>query len=347
MEKKKILVTGGAGFIGSHTVVELINSGYEPIIIDNFENSVQLPIDGIEKITGKELKVYKYDIRNEKALAGVFEKEKQIDAVIHFAANKAVGESAKLPLKYYNNNILGLVILLQEMKNANVSKLVFSSSCTVYGIPDALPVREEMNRKRPPSPYGNTKRISEEIIEDFVYANPAFAAISLRYFNPVGAHPTGEIGELPIGVPNNLVPFIMQTAAGLRDELTVHGSDYDTPDGTCIRDYIHVVDLAQAHVASLDLFSKMNLSGKNEIFNLGTGKGNSVLDVIKTFEKVSGLKLKYRIGPRRDGDVPAIYGEVSKAGKIMGWKTRLTLEDAVRDAWNWQKHLAEIKLRLS
>lgn len=347
MKKKKILVTGGAGFIGSHTVVELINSGYEPVIIDNFENSFPISIEGIEKITGKKVKIYKYDIRNEKTLASVFQEEKNIEAVIHFAANKAVGESSREPLKYYNNNLMGLVILLQEMEKANVKRLVFSSSCTVYGIPDSLPVVEELERRRPASPYGNTKRICEEMLEDFVAANPDFATVSLRYFNPIGAHPSSEIGELPIGVPNNLVPFITQTAAGLRSELTVFGCDYDSPDGTCIRDYIHVVDLAQAHVKALELFDKLDLKGKNELFNLGTGKGNTVLEVIKTFEKVSGLQLKYKIGDRREGDVPLIYGEVSKANQLMGWKARLSLEDALRDAWNWQKHLAEINLQLS
>lgn len=347
MEKKKILVTGGAGFIGSHTVVELIQSGYEPVIVDNFENSFPVSIEGIEKITNQKLIFYKYDIKNEKALSAVFESEKNIEAVIHFAANKAVGESSKDPLKYYNNNLMGLVTLLQEMKNAKVNKLVFSSSCTVYGVPKKLPVNEESETKRPASPYGNTKRVCEEIIEDYISANPDFKAISLRYFNPIGAHPSAEIGELPIGVPNNLVPFITQAAAGLRDELTVFGNDYNTPDGTCIRDYIHVVDLAQAHVQSLNYFSKMHGNERNEKFNLGTGKGNTVLEVIQTFEKVSGLKLKYKIGPRREGDVPAIFGDVSKANNLLGWKSKLSLEDALRDAWNWQKHLAKLKLQLS
>ena len=345
MKAKKIIVTGGAGFIGSHTVVELNNAGYEPIIIDNFENSYPIAIEGVEKIIGKKVKLYKIDCRDAKALSSVFMEEKELYGVIHFAANKAVGESTRDPLKYYDNNLQGLVVLLREMNNHKIFRLVFSSSCTVYGIPEELPVRETLETKRPASPYGNTKRISEEIIEDYVSSNPDFGAISLRYFNPIGAHKSSLIGELPIGVPNNLVPFITQTAAGLRDELTVFGSDYDTPDGTCIRDYIHVVDLAKAHVKALVAFEKLNLKGKNEIFNLGTGKGNTVLEVIKTFEKISGLKLKYRIGERRSGDVPKIYGEVKKANSMLDWKAELSLEDSITDAWNWQKNLKNINLK--
>jgi UDP-glucose 4-epimerase len=341
MELKKIIVTGGAGFIGSHTVVELVNAGYEPIIVDNFENSSPSVLDGLQKILQKEVKVYKTDCRDKAQLKEIFHKEKNIFGVIHFAANKAVGESSIDPLKYYDNNLQSLVVLLSVMKEMGVNRLVFSSSCTVYGIPssDKLPVKENLETVRPNSPYGNTKRISEEIIEDFVYANSNFGSVILRYFNPIGAHPTSIIGELPIGVPNNLVPFITQTAAGLRNELTVFGKDYNTEDGTCIRDYIHVVDLAKAHVKSLNMFEKMNLLGKNEVFNLGTGKGNSVLEVIKTFEKISGLKLKYRFGDRRPGDVPVIYGDVNKANEILGWKAELSLEEAMRDSWNWQLSL--------
>lgn len=345
MKTKKIIVTGGAGFIGSHTVIELINAGYEPIIVDNFENSYPLILEGIEKIVNKKVKVYRIDCRNETELSQVFETEQQIYGVIHFAANKAVGESTRDPLKYYDNNLQSLVVLLRVMNDKKVYKLVFSSSCTVYGIPDSLPVNEGLQTQRPNSPYGNTKRISEEIIEDYVVSNPDFGAVVLRYFNPIGAHKTSNIGELPIGVPNNLVPFITQTAAGLREELTVFGNDYDTPDGTCIRDYIHVVDLAKAHVKALEAFEKINLKGKSEVFNLGTGRGNTVLEVIKTFEKISGLKLKYKFGPRRPGDVPKIYGEVKKANDVLGWKTELSLEDSITDAWNWQKNLKNLNLK--
>lgn len=345
MKTKKIIVTGGAGFIGSHTVVELVTAGYEPVIIDNFENSQVSVLDGLEKILAKRVTVYQTDCRDRGKLNDILEKEKEIYGVIHFAANKAVGESSRDPLKYYDNNLQSLVVLLRVMSDYKVNRFVFSSSCTVYGIPspENLPVKETLPRNRPASPYGNTKRISEEIIEDFVAATADFGAVSLRYFNPIGAHGSSLIGELPIGVPNNLVPFITQTAAGLREELTVFGDDYDTPDGTCIRDYIHVVDLARAHVKSLDLFEKKDMKGKNEIFNLGTGEGNSVLNVIKTFEKVSGLKLKYRFGPRRSGDVPVIYGDVEKANRELGWKSGLSLEDAVRDAWNWQLSLGTKK----
>jgi UDP-glucose 4-epimerase len=345
MGSKKIIVTGGAGYIGSHTVVELSNTGYEPIIIDNFENSYPSALDGIEKILNKKVKIYKVDCRDEQALSSIFEKEKNIFGVLHFAANKAVGESMKVPLKYYENNIQSLTTLLKVMGKFNTDKLVFSSSCTVYGIPDELPVSENCERRRPNSPYGNTKRISEEIIEDFIAANSKMGSVCLRYFNPIGAHKSSHIGELPIGVPNNLVPFITQTAAGLREELTVFGSDYDTSDGTCVRDYIHVVDLAKAHVKALDVFSKLQLRGKNEIFNLGTGRGNSVLEVITTFEKISGIKLKYKIGERRPGDVPEIYGEVTKANDVLGWKSELTLEDSISDAWNWQKNLKNLNLK--
>ena len=345
IETKKIIVTGGAGFIGSHAVVELAQAGYEPVIIDNFENSFPIIVEGIQQILGGPVKIHKVDCRDKQGLQNVFDKEKNIYGVIHFAANKAVGESVADPLKYYDNNLQSLVTLLRVMKANNVLRLVFSSSCTVYGIPDSLPVNESLQTKRPASPYGNTKRISEELIEDFVASCPEFQAISLRYFNPIGAHRTSLIGELPIGVPNNLVPFITQTAAGLRNELTVFGKDYDTEDGTCIRDYIHVVDLAKAHVKALDAFLNVDLRGKNEIFNLGTGKGNSVLEVIKTFEKISGLKLKYRLGDRRPGDVPKIFGEVTKSNKILKWKSECTLEDSMRDAWNWQQYLGKINFK--
>lgn len=332
-----ILVTGGAGFIGSHTVVELINAGHKPIIIDNFNNSEKDVIGRLEKITKQKITCYEADYQDRKLLNKIF-KDEQIDGVIHFAAYKAVGESVSEPLKYYRNNIAGLITLLEAMDDSGVSDLVFSSSCTVYGDPDVVPVTEDSPVKPANSPYGATKQMGETIIRDAVAASKNLRALALRYFNPIGAHPSSLIGELPIGVPNCLVPYITQTAAGIRKELTVNGDDYDTPDGTCIRDYIHVVDLAKAHVKALDYLEKQKASFY-DFMNFGTGKGSSVLEVIEAFEEVSGQKLPYKIGPRRPGDAVTVFASTDKSNKVLGWKAELTLKEALRDAWNWQKTL--------
>lgn len=338
----KILVTGGAGFIGSHTVVELQKSGFEPVIIDNFSNSEEKVLEGLEKIIGKSVVCYKADCNDEVALRQLFEKEK-IEGVIHFAANKAVGESVENPLLYYGNNIGTTVLLLKLMKEFGVHNFVFSSSCTVYGQPDQLPVTEATPRQEAASPYGNTKKICEDIIRDFIFSKPSMKAIALRYFNPVGAHESAEIGELPRGVPSNLVPYITQTAAGLRQKLTVFGSDYNTPDGTCIRDFIHVVDLAKAHVKALELLAGVQEENFYDVFNIGTGEGVTVLQLITTFEEVNNLKLNYSIGPRRPGDVEQIYAQVDKSREVMKWQTEKTLKDSLRDAWRWEQKLATRK----
>ncbi len=338
----KILVTGGAGFIGSHTVVELQKSGFEPIIVDNFSNSEEKVLEGLEKIIGTPVVCYNADCNDEVALRALFEKEK-IGGVIHFAANKAVGESVENPLLYYGNNIGTTVLLLKLMKEYGVHNFVFSSSCTVYGQPDHLPVTEATPRQEAASPYGNTKKICEDIIRDFIFSKPAMKAIALRYFNPVGAHETAEIGELPRGVPSNLVPYITQTAAGLRQKLTVFGSDYNTPDGTCIRDFIHVVDLAKAHVKALELLAGVQEENFYDVFNIGTGEGVTVLQLIKTFEEVNNIKLNYSIGPRRPGDVEQIYAQVDKSREVMKWQTEKSLEDSLRDAWRWEQKLATRK----
>lgn len=335
---KKILVTGGSGFIGSHTVVSLFEEGYEPIILDSLENSNHDVLDGISKIIGRTPHFYQFDCRDKARLSQLFSQEKP-DAVIHFAAYKAVGESVETPLKYYDNNIGSLVYLLEVMEENQCHKLVFSSSCTVYGQPDQLPVTESDNAQNSASPYGYTKVVCEQILRDVVLANPRLKVAVLRYFNPVGAHPSGEIGELPIGIPSNLVPFITQTAAGIRSKLVVYGNDYNTPDGSCIRDFIHVVDLAEAHVASLKWLE--STKSKIDDFNLGQGKGNSVLEVLNSFIKISGVDLPFEIGARRAGDIEQIFADVSKATEVLKWKTRLTMEDALRDAWNWQKRLSE------
>lgn len=334
---KSILVVGGAGFIGSHTFVELQSSGYQPVIVDDFSNAEEVVLDRLRDITGlAEIRCYKGDAADKNFMREVFQSEPDLVGVIHFAAFKAVGESVEQPLKYYENNLGSTLVLLEVMLEFGVQNLVFSSSCTVYGIPDSLPVTELTPRKDAFSPYGNTKKICEDIIQDVVTSGVAINAILLRYFNPIGAHPSGLIGELPLGVPNNLIPFVTQTAAGIREELTVFGDDYDTLDGTCIRDYIHVVDLANAHVKSLDYLSGVNEVGCCEAVNVGTGNGNSVLEVIKTFEKVANLKLNYKVGPKRSGDVPAIYANADKAREVLKWQAQLTLEDALRDAWRWQ-----------
>ena len=336
---KNILVTGGAGYIGSHTVVELASAGYRPIIIDNFSNSRKSVLEGIKKITGKDIICYEQDYQDQARLAKVIKKEK-IDSVIHFAAFKAVGESVEKPLKYYKNNVVGLIKLLEIMEKAGVSSLVFSSSCTVYGEPDKLPLTEKSPIKPATSPYGATKQMGETIIADATAASKKLKSISLRYFNPIGAHPSARIGELPIGRPTILVPFITQTAAGWHKKLTVNGNDYPTPDGTNIRDYIHVVDLAKAHVKALEHLSKQR-TNYYDVFNIGTGKGNSVLEVIKTFEKLNRQKVPYRIGPKRAGDVISSYAATDKAKRILGWESQLTLADSLKDAWRWQQTLKQ------
>ncbi len=332
----KILVTGGLGFIGSHTVVELQNEGFEVVAIDNLSNSSIEVLDGIEKITGKKPIFEKIDLREKSAVQNFFKKHQDIIGVIHFAASKAVGESVENPLLYYENNINSLVYVLQELANLPQANFIFSSSCTVYGQAEKMPITEDASVQPANSPYGNTKQIGEEIINDVAKVTN-INAVLLRYFNPIGAHSSAEIGELPIGVPQNLVPYITQTAYGLRKELSVYGNDYPTPDGTCIRDYIHVVDLAKAHVVALQrLLNKQNLE-KVETFNLGTGKGSSVLEVITAFEKVSGQKLPYKIVGRREGDVISAYANTDKANKVLGWEAAFSLEDALASAWKWEQ----------
>ncbi|HSF55182.1 MAG TPA: UDP-glucose 4-epimerase GalE [Algoriphagus sp.] len=334
---KKILITGGAGYIGSHTAVELWNAGMEPIILDDLSNSDAKVLDRLEEITGKRFTFYRGDC-NDKSLLETIAKENQIDGVIHFAAFKAVGESTAQPLKYYRNNVGSLVVLLDFMQEKGIKDLVFSSSCTVYGQPEVLPVTESTPRQDAESPYGNTKKICEDILVDFVKSKPGMRVVALRYFNPVGAHPSAKIGELPLGTPNNLVPFITQVAAGIREKLTVFGNDYDTPDGSCVRDYIHVVDLADAHVKALSFLNEQAIDFY-EVFNVGTGNGNTVLEVIHAFEKVNGVKLNYQIGPRRPGDVVKTWADTTKINKVLGWKAKYSLEDSMRDSWNWQKGL--------
>lgn len=335
----KVLVTGGLGFIGSHTVVELQNVGIEPIIIDNLSNSSIEVLDRITNITGKKPLFEQMDLRDKVAVQDFFKRHADVSGVIHFAASKAVGESVENPLLYYENNINTLVYLLQELQQKSAAHFIFSSSCTVYGQAEKMPITEDASIQPAMSPYGNTKQIGEEIITDVTKVSN-INAILLRYFNPIGAHPTAEIGELPIGVPQNLVPFITQTGFGLRKELAVYGDDYPTPDGTAIRDYIHVVDLAKAHVVALQrLLDKKNLA-KIETFNLGTGTGSSVLEVIHAFEKVSGKKLPYRIVGRREGDITSAYANTDKANNVLGWEAKSTLEESLASAWKW-----ELKIR--
>ncbi len=338
MSPQKILVTGGTGYIGSHTVVELISAGYEPIIVDNLSNSSIYILDQIAEITGVKPAFFNLDLCDEQAVKDLFATH-AIQNIIHFAAYKAVGESVVEPLKYYRNNLFSLVNLLNYCVEKDVN-FVFSSSCTVYGQPDVLPVTEDAAVKPAQSPYGNTKQIAEEILQETTAVKKNLKVSSLRYFNPVGAHASAKIGELPIGIPQNLVPFITQTAIGKREKLTVFGTDYATPDGSCVRDYIHVVDLAKAHVAALKALQKPN-AANYEVFNIGTGKGSTVLEVIKTFEAVSGQKLNYEFGPRRPGDVEQVYGDVRKAESQLGWKAELDLSDMMRSAWAWEKYLVE------
>ncbi len=337
---KRILVTGGLGFIGSHTVVELQAAGMEVVVIDNLSNSDVKVLDGIEKISGIRPQFEKLELRDKLAVQDYFNRTK-VDGIIHFAASKAVGESVENPLLYYENNINTLVYLLQECNKHHIDHFIFSSSCTVYGQPDVLPINEDAPVKQAVSPYGNTKQISEEIIFDTCNATKV-QSIALRYFNPIGAHSSTEIGELPIGTPQNLVPFITQTAAGLREELSVFGDDYPTKDGSCIRDYIHVVDLARAHVVAMKRLLQGNNETSYEMFNLGTGRGSSVLEVVHAFEKVSGVKLNYKIVGRRPGDVISVYADTSKANEVLGWKTEMSMEDALASAWQWEKKLRGI-----
>ncbi len=334
----KILVTGGVGYIGSHTTVELINKGYTVLIADNLSNSSAEVVDSIEKITGVRPLFEQTDLSDKTQATQLFDRHPDIEAVINFAAYKAVGESVSEPLKYYNNNLSIVFNVLSNMERLGIKNFVQSSSCTVYGEPDTLPISEQSPLKPAVSPYGNTKKIVEEILADCAKQDKVHA-IALRYFNPIGAHPSGLIGELPRGVPNNLMPFITQTAIGIRQQLSVFGNDYDTPDGTCIRDYIHVVDLAKSHVVAVERL--LNGKGKAafEVFNIGTGNGFSVMEVIKSFEKMSGVKLNYRIAGRREGDIVKIWADTTLSNKELGWKAQQTLDDMTRDAWNWEIQL--------
>ncbi len=343
---KKILVTGGTGYIGSHTTVELQNAGYEVIIIDNLSNSNSHVIDRIEKITGTRPVFSQTDCNDKEGVEKVITDNPGIVGIIHFAASKAVGESVQKPLLYYRNNLVSLINLLELMPQHAIKGLVFSSSCTVYGQPDILPVTEDAPIKPALSPYGNTKQINEEIIRDTIYAGAPFKSIMLRYFNPIGAHPSAEIGELPIGVPQNLVPFLTQTAAGIRPELSVFGDDYDTPDGSCIRDYINVVDLAKAHVIAIDRMLGDKSEDNLEVFNLGTGNGVSVLELINTFEKATGVKVPHKIVGRREGDIEKVWADPKHANEVLGWKAKETLEDTLRSAWKWQEKLRSASDRL-
>ena len=342
----KILVTGGTGYIGSHTVVELMEVGMEVVIIDNLSNSEREVLDGITAITGKQPDFEEVDLRERNATYDVFRKYPDIEAIIHFAAFKAVGESVEKPLEYYENNILSLIHLLEAMKMFSVEHLVFSSSCTVYGEPDELPVTENAPLKKAGSPYGNTKQICEDILKDTIQTLKGKGVVSLRYFNPIGAHPSALIGELPIGVPNNLVPFITQTAAGIRDTLHVFGGDYNTPDGSAIRDYINVVDLAKAHVMAINRLLNGEQKSDFEVFNLGTGRGLSVLEIIHAFEKATGVKLNYRVVERREGDIEKVFADTSYANMELGWKAEKGIEETLQSAWKWEMHLRSKKNKL-
>ncbi|MBD5215601.1 MAG: UDP-glucose 4-epimerase GalE [Bacteroidales bacterium] len=341
MKKDTVLVSGGAGYIGSHTTVALIEAGYDVVVIDNFSNSEPSAIEGVEKILGRKITFEQVDTCNKEALRGVFERH-EFSTVIHFAAFKAVGESMTEPLKYYQNNLVSYMNVLELMKEFKRPNVLFSSSATVYGEAEVLPVTEQTPRQPATSPYGNTKQMAEDILRDCCAAYPDFYGIALRYFNPVGAHPSALIGELPRGVPNNLVPFITQTAAGVRECLSVFGNDYDTPDGSCLRDFIDVVDLAKAHVAAVDRMTQHKMDAKYEIFNIGTGRPVSVLELITRFEKANGVKLPYKIVGRRSGDVPAVWADTTLANKVLGWKAERDLDDTLRSAWAWEKHLRNL-----
>lgn len=339
--KERILVTGGTGYIGSHTVVELQASGYEVIIVDNLSNSQANVVDNIEKVSGIRPAFEHLDCLDYEGLDALFTKYAGIKGIIHFAASKAVGESVEKPLLYYRNNLVSLVNLLELMPKHGVEGIIFSSSCTVYGQPDVLPVTEEAPIKKAESPYGNTKQINEEIVQDFVKSGAPINAILLRYFNPIGAHPSALLGELPNGVPQNLVPFLTQTAMGIREKLSVFGDDYDTPDGSCIRDYINVVDLAKAHVVAMNRIMQQKQAEKVEVFNIGTGRGLSVLELIHAFEASTGVKLNYQIVGRRTGDIEKVWANPDRANNVLGWKAEATIEDTLRSAWNWQVRLRE------
>jgi len=335
---KKILVTGGTGYIGSHTVVELFEAGYIPVIVDNLSNSNIEILDQIKKITGTKLEFHNLDLCDEKQVKDFINKNPEIDGVIHFAAYKAVGESVEKPLKYYHNNFFSLINLLNALSDRKVN-FVFSSSCTVYGQPEELPVTETAEVKKAESPYGNTKQIAEEILKETAGSNSNFNILSLRYFNPVGAHKSALIGELPLGIPQNLVPFITQTAIGKREKITVYGDDYNTADGSAIRDYIHVVDLAKAHVAALKFLNENTINDHYDVFNIGTGKGYSVLEVIRAFENATDVKLNYEIGKRRNGDIEQVWGDITKSTRDLGWTAELGIEEMMRSAWAWEVYL--------
>lgn len=335
--KGKILVTGGTGYIGSHTVVELLNQDYEVIVIDNLSNSEEFIIDNIERITGKTPTFYNADLLNAHKLEYIFNTNPDIKGVIHFAASKAVGESVNNPIHYYRNNVMTMINLLEKMQQFNITNFVFSSSCTVYGQPDVLPVSEEAPIKPAESPYGYTKQINENLLKDVINSGANIKGIALRYFNPIGAHESAIIGELPKGVPSNLMPFITQTAYGIRKELSVYGDDYDTPDGSCIRDYIHVVDLAKAHIISVERMINDNNKAAYEFFNIGTGNGISVFDVIKSFEKTSSLKLNYKVVERRAGDIVKIWADTTIGNNELGWKAEKTLDEMTLSAWKWEQ----------
>ncbi len=340
--KKTVLVSGGAGYIGTHTTVALTEAGYDVVVIDNFSNSEPSAIEGVEKILGRKVTFEEIDTCNLEQLRGVFERH-QFDTVIHFAAYKAVGESVEDPLKYYRNNLESYMNILALMKEYNRPNVLFSSSATVYGDADELPVTEKTPRKPATSPYGNTKQMAEDILSDCCRAYEGMYGIALRYFNPIGAHPSALIGELPRGVPNNLVPFITQTAAGIRQCLSIFGDDYNTPDGTCLRDYIDINDLARAHVAAVDRMTSGKMEAKYEIFNVGTGRPVSVLELVTRFQKANGVELPYKMAPRRSGDVPAVWADTTLANEVLGWKAERDLDDTLRAAWAWEKHLRNEK----
>lgn len=339
--KETILVTGGTGFIGSHTTVELIQNGYNVVIVDNLSNSNASVVDGIEKITGVRPEFEKVDCCDYAAMENVFEKHKGISGIIHFAASKAVGESVQKPLLYYRNNINSLINLLELMPKHGVKGIIFSSSCTVYGQPSAenLPVTEEAPMQKALSPYGNTKQVNEEIIQDYIHSGAPIKSIILRYFNPIGSHPSALIGELPNGVPMNLIPFVTQTAIGIRKELKIFGNDYNTPDGTCIRDYIDIMDLAKAHVKAMERILNENGTDPVEVFNIGTGKGLSTLQIVEGFEKATGVKLNWHYAPRREGDIEKVWANPHKANTVLGWRASVDIEDTLRSAWKWQQKL--------
>ena len=336
-----ILVTGGLGYIGSHTVIELLNNNFEVVIIDDLSNSEKFILKNIEEVSGKKPVFYPFDLKRKELLKQVFDAHK-IDGCIHFAAYKAVGESQEKPVDYYENNLFSLINLLQEFKERNISNFIFSSSCTVYGQADKMPIDEETVLKLPESSYGKTKQMGEEILKDFATAHQKKITL-LRYFNPIGAHPTAKLGELPIGIPNNLVPYVMQTAAGIREKLSVWGDDYPTEDGTAVRDYIYVVDLAKAHVKALQKLINSTENTQIDIYNLGTGKGSSVLEVVHAFEKANDVNVPYQICERRAGDITIAYANADKAERELGWKAETSLEEALRTTWQWQKYLESQK----